>query len=470
MSEETPEKSVALVGRPNVGKSRIFNRLLGRRVSIVHDKPGVTRDIVVEPLAKGVLLMDTGGMFATGDVAERVIADATNKQANFAIMAADVIVFVVDSQTSLTPLDEEIASILRASGKRVILAVNKVDVPDHKLRNGEFYSLGFKSVAEISAEHGEGFDILWGLLEKELGRLERVERDDAADRIKVCFAGRPNVGKSSISNRVLGEERLIVSDVAGTTRDAVKCDIDIKGESGEDIKLRLFDTAGLKPKRKTNTSLDFLSTNRTRRAIESSDVVFLVLDAMEGVSELDKRLAGEILDIGASIIVVVNKWDYATRAFAEGKIKGYKNIREFGRKFDEAVRAKMPFIGDGPIYFVSALENKGIERLMEAAWRVYKKMNSTVTTGRLNSIVSALIDATPPPAVSGKRFKVYYSVKTSARPYTIKMFCNRAGALSKSYERYLVGGIRAKLKLGGVAIKLDLVGKTPQTLQERLAK
>ena len=189
---------------------------------------------------------------------------------------------------------------------------------------------------------------------------------------------------------------------------------------------------------------------------------------MEGVSELDKRLAGEIVACGASLIVVVNKWDYATETFAKSPLRGYTDIRQFGEKFDEAVRQKLGAIGDSPIYFVSAKDNKGVDRLLEAAWRMYKKMNSTVPTSKLNSCVKKLVDTNPPKYVDGKRFKVYYCVKTASRPYTIRMYCNRADSLTETYRRYLVNGIRDSLNLGGVSVKIETVGKTPQTLQERL--
>lgn len=294
---------------------------------------------------------------------------------------------MVDSQEGLTSLDEEIASILRSSGKRVILAVNKVDLPMHSERAAEFFNLGFKDVVEVSAEHGYGMDSLRAAIESCCGKIIPPSEDDAKDRIKICVAGRPNVGKSSIANRLIGEDRLIVSEIAGTTRDSVKFDIDAFSKRGAEMKFRLFDTAGLRTKRKINTSLDYLSSLRTRRAIESCDVVFLVLDAMEGVSELDKRLLSEIMDIGASVIVVVNKWDYATHTFARRPLNGYKDISDFGKKFDAAVRAELPAIGDSPIYFVSALENKGVDKLLESAFRMYSKMNSTIPTGKLNAAV-----------------------------------------------------------------------------------
>ena len=462
------EKSIALVGRPNVGKSRLFNRLMGRRVSIVHDKPGVTRDIVAERLADNILLMDTGGMGAkSSSDTDAAIAKATEMQAKFAVDMADAIIFVVDSQDGLTPLDEDIAQLLRTSGKPVILAINKIDVPSHQLRAADFYRLGFKYNVEISAEHGAGLENLLEDLECIVGRIEPPTSDGGGDRIKIGVVGRPNVGKSSIVNCLLGEERLIVSPIAGTTRDSVKFDIDVPLKDGTEMKFRLYDTAGLRAKRKTNSSLDYLSSLRTRRALSCADVVFLVVDAKDGVGELDKNLAEEIFEEGASVLVVVNKWDYVFEAFSGKGIGKYKDSKEFGRDFEKAVRASLPFLGKVPVLFVSALKNFGVEKLMNAAWKMYRKANMQVSTGRLNSTLKTLVEENPPKYVSGKQFKIYYCVKVSDRPFTLRLYCNTPGALSRSYERYIVNALRDKLGLGGVAMRLELVGKPKRSERER---
>lgn len=465
-------KSIALVGRPNVGKSRLFNRMLGRRVSIVHDMPGVTRDIVAEKMSCGVLLMDTGGIGATPEMTQKVIADATNEQADFAIAAADLIVLVVDSQAGLMPLDEQIADKIRKSGTDAILAVNKADIPEHDNRISDFCKLGFTNVCPISAEHGRGMDDLWQAIEFYLGELknEEVAENSENHRVKICVAGRPNVGKSSIGNRLLGSKRLIVSDVAGTTRDCVKCDIDFTNDRGDVLKFEFFDTAGVRARRKVNTSLDFFSTMRTKEAIAKCDVVMLVIDAMGGVSESDQKLAGEILETGAAIMLVVNKWDYAVNAFKKDGVRGYDSITQFRDKFEEAVREKLFFLSNSPIHFVSAKEDKGMEGLLIGSAKLYRKMVKPLPTPKINALLKDLIQDNPPKYVNGRRFKVYYALQTANRPVTFRLYCNNADILSDAYKRFLENNIRENFNLGGLSLKLELVGKTKIAADERLAK
>lgn len=461
--------SIALVGRPNVGKSRLFNRLLGRRVSIVHDMPGVTRDIVAEKMKCGAMLMDTGGIGASMEMTQKVIADATNEQAEFAISVASLIIFVVDSQDGLMPLDEKIADKIRKSGAKAILAVNKADVPEHDEGISDFYKLGFTHVCPISAEHGRGMYDLWHAIEYELGALPDLpELAAEKKRIKICVAGRPNVGKSSIGNKLLGSKRLIVSEVAGTTRDPVKCEIDFKNDRGDLLEFEFFDTAGVRAKRKVNTSLDYFSTLRTKGAISQCDVVLLVIDAREGVSESDQKLAGEILESGAAIMLVVNKWDLAAKGFKEDKIAGYDNINQFKSAFEEAVRERLFFLHDSPIYFVSALEDKGLEGLLIGAAKLYRKMNQDLPTPKINQLVKKLLEENPPKYVDGRRFKIYYALHTAKRPVTLRFYCNKADALSDAYKRFLEKSIREELQLGGLSLKLELVGKTSKTANQRL--
>ncbi|MDY6069330.1 MAG: ribosome biogenesis GTPase Der [Opitutales bacterium] len=459
-------KSIAIVGRPNVGKSRLFNRILKRRVSIVHDRPGVTRDIVAEKLPNGTVLMDTGGLGATEDTTEKVIAKATDIQAEFAMNTADIILFVVDSQEGLTPHDQRIADSLRKSGKQTALVVNKTDLDSHKDRNHDFYTLGFETFF-VSAEHGLGMDSLIAYLEKNCGSFD-VEPISEPMRVKICVAGKPNVGKSSIGNRLLGSQRLIVSDVAGTTRDSVKCDFLHTTKRGANVDFRFFDTAGLRAKRKINTSLDYLSTVRTKDAIAKCDVVMLVLDAMTGVTELDKKLAGEILDAGAAVMVLVNKWDLAVDLFKKGTLRGYTSIRDFRTKFEEAVRKELFFLEDAPISFVSAKNDTGLDTILDASYAMYKRAYKELPTGRLNSVVRDLVDSVPPKIVGGKRFKVYYCLQISNRPTVIRMYCNSFAKLDGNYYKYIEKNLRKTFSLGGVSLKFEFKGKESKTLQERL--
>lgn len=472
---QASDKSIALVGRPNVGKSRLFNRLLGRRVSIVHDMPGVTRDIVMERMRCGVMLMDTGGIGATPQMTEAVIAEATNEQAEFAIEAADLIIFVVDSQEGLMPLDEKIADKIRKSGTDTILAINKVDADSHSEKINDFYKLGFKHVCAISAEHGRNMDELWACIEDELGPLPDIregdsQAEDENRRIKICVAGRPNVGKSSIGNRLLGSKRLIVSDVAGTTRDCVKCDIDFVTNRGQELKFEFYDTAGVRAKRKVNTSLDFFSTARTKAAIAACDVVMLVIDAIQGVAESDQKLASEIMETGAAVMLVVNKWDYAVEAFKKDGISGYESVSKFREKFEEAVREKLFFLCDSPIHFVSAKADKGMEGLLVAAARLYKKVNSDLPTSKINAALKRLVDENPPKYVNGKRFKIYYALQTSKKPLTLRLYCNRKENLSDAYKRFLEKALREEFKLGGIPIRFDLMGKTKISADVRIGQ
>lgn len=465
------DMTIALVGRPNVGKSRLFNRLLGRRVSIVHDMPGVTRDIVAERMRCGATLMDTGGIGATAEMTQKVIAEATDEQAEFAISAADLIIFVVDSSEGLTPLDEKIADKIRKSGARAVLAANKADVPGHDDRVHDFYKLGFRHVCPVSAEHGRGVASLWEAVEDELGPLPDLpaEAPSGDARVKICVAGRPNVGKSSIGNRLLGSNRLIVSDVAGTTRDCVRCDIDFENDRGSVLKFEFFDTAGVRARRKVNTSLDFFSTQRTKSAIAQCDVVMLVLDAMEGVGEADQKLAGEIIESGAAVMLVVNKWDYAVDAFKKDGVRGYASASQFREKFEEAVRDRLFFLGDAPIHFVSAKAGKGMEGLLIGCAKLQRKMAKDLPTPKINLLLKRLIEENPPKYVNGRRFKVYYAVQTSKRPVTLRLYCNRADILSDAYKRFLEKNLREAFGLGGVPLRLDPVGKTQLSADERLA-
>jgi GTP-binding protein len=328
-------RSVALVGRPNVGKSRLFNRLAGKRISIVHDQPGITRDLITTQLPAergGYLLMDTGGIGLAPGASSAAIIKASEEQVDFALAAAGMVLFVVDAHTGLTAADEHIAENLRATRKPTILVVNKAD--DARRENeatGEFARLGFKHVAYVSAEHGHGIDVLIQKILQTIGPMPAPEApaEAVSERVKFALIGRPNVGKSSLGNALLKDKRLIVSEVPGTTRDAIAIDLDYTAPTGEKWPFTLLDTAGLRPRASVKTPVEYFSQNRSHEAIAESDVVFLVLDALEGVTRQDKVLAGEALEHGRGLVIVVNKWDLAQKRFAKEPLEGYSSLAEF---------------------------------------------------------------------------------------------------------------------------------------------
>jgi GTP-binding protein len=463
------ERSVALVGRPNVGKSRIFNRLVGRRVAIVHDMPGVTRDLATEIVDDDYMLMDTGGIGIRPEMTPEMIHAATEEQADFAIQAAALVLFVVDASEGLTTVDEDLANQLRQYNKPTILVMNKMDRKGASTHQLEFVKLGFKPACGVSAEHGNGFDRLQDAILKILGPkpVRDQSKKDEPRRTRICLAGKPNVGKSSLGNRLLNSERLIVSEVAGTTRDAIEADLDYTPkEGGETLYFRLVDTAGLKPKRKLGSSLDYFSTLRSEEAIRRSEIVFLVLDAMTGVTKHDKKLAGEILEAGVGLVMVVNKWDYARETFRRDPIKGYDKESDFRKAFIEAVRKELFFLPDSPVIFTSALENFHVGDILKQAALVQATLARELPTGQMNRLIKELFEKRQPKLVGGKRFKVYYGVQTGNRPFRIRLFCNSEERFDENYRRFLESGFQKEFKLSGCPLRFELVGKPSANRKE----
>ena len=464
----TISRSVALVGRPNVGKSRLFNRLAGKRISIVHDQPGVTRDLVSYQLPHkegGYLLMDTGGIGLNKDAAPAVIIAATEEQVDFALAAAGLVLFVTDARSGLTHADERIAERLRQFRKPTILVANKADdsIQAEKAQE-EFVKLGFKEFVTVSAEHGIGLDALHQKIFKYLGEAppEEIPTEAPAQRIKFSLIGRPNVGKSSLGNALLKDKRLVVSDVPGTTRDAVSIDFDFKGPDEKMWPFTLHDTAGLRPRPSVKTPVEFFSQNRSREAIEDSDVVFLVLDALEGVTKQDKVLAGDVIDKGRGLVIVVNKWDIARARFEKKPMEGYANEREFREHFARAIQGHMFFLPKSPILFTSATEGLNVPDILKVARSVVTTMNKPLPTGPLNRVLKDYLEVQPPKRIGGRRFKCYYAVQVARQPFTIRMYCNSAEKLDDSYSRHLAAGVQEAFKLFGCPIRFDLVGKPPR--------
>lgn len=469
-------RSVAIVGRPNVGKSRLFNRLVGRRVSIVHDMPGVTRDLITERVvADDYLLMDTGGIgLFTEKATPKVIADAVEEQVSFAIQAAELILLVTDVSQGCTPLDLEVASRLRRYDKQVLLVVNKVDNDDRKMEQGDFFRLGFGTPILISAEHNRGLDFLRQAIIEKLGKPVPAEETLPAKRepnpIRICLAGRPNVGKSSLGNCLLKESRLIVSDVAGTTRDPIKTRLDYTDKNGNVTHFELIDTAGKRSKNKFDT-LEYFSALRTDDAMQRADVCFLVIDAETGVTRLDKQLAGQLVKLGTGLVVVVNKWDLARRHFAAGTpVGGYETEEDFRRAFVAAVNKELFFLPGSKILFTSAKEDYRVQTMLAEAIELYRRMNVQLPTGQINRAIHDAMEAQPPRMVSGRRFKCYYAVQTGNKPLRIRLFCNSEEKLDEAYERYLISKFYAAFDLGGVPVKFDFVGKPKQDRTARAPK
>ena len=427
---------VAIVGRPNVGKSMLFNRLVGQRLSIVEDTPGVTRDRLYAPCewaGRTFDVVDTGGIEPNTD--SEILA-FMREQAQIAIDAATVIVFVTDLRTGVTAADEEVATMLLKAGKPVVLAVNKADSTGQTdPAVYEFYSLGLGDPIPCSAVHGHGTgDILDECL-KYFPEEEGEEEED--DRIKVAVIGKPNVGKSSLINRILGEKRVIVSDVAGTTRDAV--DSEFENQYG---KYLLIDTAGIRRKSKVEERVERFSVMRAQLAIERADVCLILIDARDGVTEQDTKIAGLAHEAGKASIVVVNKWDLVEKE--TGTME----------KMRKDIMRDLSFMSYAPILFISALTGQRIDRIFELINFVNDQTSMRITTGMLNDVLADAQMRVQPPTDKGRRLKIYYMTQTGVRPPSFVVFCNRRDLFHFSYQRYLENQIRSVFGLEGTPIRM----------------
>ena len=426
---------VAIVGRPNVGKSTLFNKLVGARLSIVDDKPGVTRDRIYgdcEWLGHRFLLVDTGGIEPRAD---DVILSQMRAQANIAIATADVIVLVTDLRSGVVATDQDVANMLQKSGKPVILCVNKCDsvgAPDPEFY--EFYNLGMGDPIAVSAVHGHGTgDLLDAVIAYFPPESEEEEEDDT---IKVAVIGKPNVGKSSLINRISGQERAIVSDIAGTTRDAT--DTRIENQYG---KFTFIDTAGIRRKSKVTDAIEKYSIIRARTAIERSDVCLIMIDATEGVTEQDTKVAGLAHEAGKASIIVINKWDLVEK---DGKTMD---------KMREKVRQDLAFMPYAPILFISAKTGQRVDRLFELIDYVSNQASTRITTGMLNNVLADAQTRVQPPSDKGRRLKIYYMTQVGIRPPHFVIFCNDARLFHFSYQRYLENQIREVFGLEGTPVR-----------------
>lgn len=426
---------VAIVGRPNVGKSTIFNRIIGDRLAIVEDKPGVTRDRIYgigEWLDREFSIIDTGGIEIG---AEDEILRSVRMQAELAIEEADVIVFMVDAKAGVTSTDQEVAQMLFRSKKPVVLAVNKVDNLQRQDEIYEFYSLGFGDPVAISGAHGIG---IGDLLEAASAHFPEETDDDYGEEvIKVALIGRPNVGKSSLVNAILGEERVIVSDVAGTTRDAIDTPFEKDGQ-----KYVIIDTAGMRKRGKVYETTEKYSVMRAMKAIERADVVLVVINGEEGIIEQDKHIAGYAHDAGKASIFVVNKWDVVD--------KDDKTMLQFTQK----IRDHFLFMNYAPVVFVSAKTHQKLHRLLPVVITVSEQHAMRVQTHLLNDVISDAVAITPPPTDRGKRLRINYATQVSVKPPSFVFFVNEPELMHFSYERYLENKIRAAFGFEGTPIRL----------------
>ncbi len=426
---------VAVVGRPNVGKSTLFNKLCGKRLSIVDDTPGVTRDRIfgnAEWLGKNFMLIDTGGIEPKTD---DIILKKMRAQAELAIDTASVIIFVTDLKSGVTASDNEVAAMLQKSGKPVVLCVNKCDrLGEQPLEFYEFYNLGLGDPVAVSSVHGHGTGDLLDRVFEYIPEADFEEDDE--EIINVAVIGKPNAGKSSLINNISGEERVIVSDVAGTTRDAIDTLVEIGGQ-----KYNFTDTAGIRRKSKVDDDIEKYSVMRAKMAIERSDVCVIMIDATEGFTEQDSKVAGLAMEQGKAAIIAVNKWDI---------------VEKDGKTMDSMRKSLMQdfsFMPYAPIIFISAKTGQRVDRLFELIKFVHTQNTMRISTGMLNDVLAEATARVQPPSDKGKRLKIYYMTQASTKPPTFVFFCNREELFHFSYQRYLENQIRSTFGLEGTPVR-----------------
>ena len=432
--------TVAIVGRPNVGKSTLFNRILGGRPAIVSERPGTTRDRHfgdAEWQGRSFWVVDTGGLLPESDDS---MDRAIRRQVEFALDESDVVVFVVDGREGLNPVDRAIADRLRKAGRPVLLAVNKLDNLEQSTEQYGFYSLGFGDPVGVSAAIGKGSG---DLLDAVVERLPPYDPAEAEETINVAVVGRPNVGKSSVVNRLLGEERHVVAPEAGTTRDAIDSVLRFQGKT-----LNFIDTAGLRRRAKVEDDLEFYSTLRTQRAIERAHVAVLVVDAAVGLHNQDLRIATQAWDEGAGLIVLVNKWDLIEEKDANTARQG-----------QEALVAKAPFLRYVPFLYVSALTGQRVRKVLDLIVEVAEDRQRRVPTAEVNKVLATLIERNAPPQKPGEEVKLLYASQIATAPPTLAIVSNRPDEVPESYQRYLAHGFREAWPFTGSPLRLKFTSR-----------
>ena len=470
---------IAIVGRPNVGKSALFNRVVGRRIAIVHDEPGVTRDRIsaeAEWNGQSFTLIDTGGLgLLRGEKAQDVITQATYDQVQLAIDSANAIILVVNVQEGVVPLDREVAERLRRSGKPVLVAVNKTDNFRAEAGADEFAALGFDRVFPVSAIHGAGVDALMtaaiSLIPKQAAAAETTESEGEERRplsgpVKLAIVGRPNVGKSSIINALTQSERVIVSPIPGTTRDAVDVPFEIETEGVRQAYV-LIDTAGVRKPRRVGSSVEFFSVKRAEDSITRCDIAVLVLDAEVGITEQDKKVADKIVEARRACIVIVNKWDLMEESVREAREeeivrRSKKKERQEGRRkvlttlgeFGDWVQERLFFLDYAPVIFTSAKSGFNLDRLLEAVRYVAAQLLQKIPTAILNRTLLDAVERRGPVSAAGHRLKFFYATQVRQAPPTFLLFVNRNELFSDGYKKYLAGELRRAFGFEGCPIVL----------------
>jgi GTP-binding protein len=440
-----PLPTVAIVGRPNVGKSTLFNRLVGKRIALVDDRPGVTRDRregEANLLGLDFRVIDTAGF---EDEDPQTLPGRMRQQTEAAVREADAALFMIDAREGVTPLDEEIGRWLRAETTPVVVVANKAEGRVGQDGAYEAYRLGFGDPVTISAEHGEGVADLFAALRSHVEREDvEAEPDEDGERtLSLAIVGRPNAGKSTLVNRMLGEERMITGPEAGITRDSISLNWEWNGRA-----VRLVDTAGLRKRAKVEDKLERLSAADTKRAIDYAEIVVLLLYATRGLEAQDLKIASQVIEEGRGLIIALNKWDVAENA--SSLFNGVK----------AALTEGLAQLRDVPLLTVSAITGKGIDTVLQVAFDLREQWTRRVPTGELNRWFADAVDANPPPAPKGQRIKLRYITQVTSRPPTFVVFGNRTDELPESYRRYLLNAMRRDLKLGPVPLRLDFRGRT----------
>lgn len=434
---------VAIVGRPNVGKSTLFNRLVGKRIAIIEDTPGVTRDRIygdAEWLTHNFTVIDTGGIEPDSD---DIILAQMRRQAELAIETSDVIIFVVDGREGLTAADEEVADMLRRSKKPIVLAVNKVDHVKYEETSYDFYSLGIGDLVTISAGQGLG---IGDLLDEVVKYFPAIENDEEKETVSIAVVGKPNVGKSSLVNALLGQERTIVSNIPGTTRDAI--DTPFKWNDKDYV---LIDTAGIRRKRAVgDENVERYSVIRSLAAIRRCDVALIVVDAEQGLSEQDVRIAGYVHEEGKASVLIINKWDVIE--------KDTHTVE----KFKKDMLTDLAFMSYVPMLFISAKTGQRVNRVMEQANAVLEQASTRISTGILNDVLGEAVTMSEPPFVKGRRLRIFYCTQASVKPPTFIIFVNDAELMHFSYKRYLENYIRKSFKIDSVPIRLIIRNRSEE--------